>query len=122
MRLRSLFDCSNAGVLIQSAGDISCALIYASRNLASRHLGATPILVFTWTAIEGAASVKQRRSVVHERAGRCQRLAGGTNVDGIIEAEVVTRKGPIASLRSVEDRNVRRNASSTSQLSEEAEP
>jgi hypothetical protein len=46
--------------------------------------------VFTWTAIERAASVKQRRSVVHERAGHCQRLAGGTNVDigSIVEAEV----------------------------------
>ena len=99
MRLRSLFDCSNARAG-HGAGDVSCALIYASRNLASRRVGATPVLVFTWIAIEGAASVKQRRSVVHERAGCCQRLASRTNVDigVLIETEVVTREGPIASL------------------------
>jgi hypothetical protein len=55
--------------------------------------------LFTRTAIEGAASVKQRRSVVHERACSCQHLASRTNVDsgGLIETEVITREGPIAS-------------------------
>src|SRR5262245_56436099 len=112
MRLRSLFDCSNTGVPVRARATSRARLVYASRNLASRRVGTTPVLVFTWTAIEGAASVKQRRLVVHERAGRCQHLAGRTNVDigGLIETEVVTREGPIASPGSVEDRNVRGNA------------
>src|SRR5277367_6943033 len=83
------------------ARQVASAFMNAPWDLAGRCVRAASRFQLARAAIIGARPVEQRRTVVHQRPLRAQHLASGTEVRValVIVAEVVTREGPIATLR-----------------------